>query len=1442
MSTFSLSFFSLILMFFTITITAQPYNATDHFLLDCGSSTADQQWVIDERTKFVPSNFTTTSFTSTPNNQDPSVPQTPYSTARIMNTSSFTYRFPVSEGPKFLRLYFYPATYSGLTPNQSFFSVSSNGYSLLTNFSAFLTALFLAEKRSDAGGDGPPVPYFVKEFLIYVKDSQFLHVVFTPSPNSYAFINGIEIVSLPENLYVNAKEPKGVDMNTAAVINKDTALEMVYRLNMGGRQISGNDDTGMYRVWDQDDNYVSGYKGFTPTYANPITYTVETPSYTAPEPVYQTQREMGNQSDLYNLTWILPVDSGYFYMLRLHFCNIISLYTKPRQTIFTVFINNKTAEEEADLFQWTKGTGYPIYKDYVVFVNSPDGRKTKQDLWLALHPSPSFNLYMDAYLNGLEVFKMSMGRDLAAPNPELSFTTPVATPTLPAKGKKTPYIAIIGGVGGGLVLLSILVLIVLRQRRRVKHYGTADDRSSYGPAYSESKSTKSYHSTLPSDRCRRFLLTDVKAATNEFSDDCVIGHGGFGKVYKGYIDDVTTAVAIKRLNPSSSQGVYEFHTEIGLLSKLRHVQLVSLIGYCDDEGEMILVYDYMAHGTLREHLYRTSNPPLSWKTRLDICIGAAKEQVSLAEWGKLSYRKGTLNKIVDPKLRGAIAPECLRQFGIVAISCLKEQGSERPAMDEVVWGLEFALELQQAAEKTVVEVVNATDHFLLDCGSSTADQQWVIDERTKFVPSNFTTTSFTSTPNNQDPSVPQTPYSTARIMNTSSFTYRFPVSEGPKFLRLYFYPATYSGLTPNQSFFSVSSNGYSLLTNFSAFLTALFLAEKRSDAGGDGPPVPYFVKEFLIYVKDSQFLHVVFTPSPNSYAFINGIEIVSLPENLYVNAKEPKGVDMNTAAVINKDTALEMVYRLNMGGRQISGNDDTGMYRVWDQDDNYVSGYKGFTPTYANPITYTVETPSYTAPEPVYQTQREMGNQSDLYNLTWILPVDSGYFYMLRLHFCNIISLYTKPRQTIFTVFINNKTAEEEADLFQWTKGTGYPIYKDYVVFVNSPDGRKTKQDLWLALHPSPSFNLYMDAYLNGLEVFKMSMGRDLAAPNPELSFTTPVATPTLPAKGKKTPYIAIIGGVGGGLVLLSILVLIVLRQRRRVKHYGTADDRSSYGPAYSESKSTKSYHSTLPSDRCRRFLLTDVKAATNEFSDDCVIGHGGFGKVYKGYIDDVTTAVAIKRLNPSSSQGVYEFHTEIGLLSKLRHVQLVSLIGYCDDEGEMILVYDYMAHGTLREHLYRTSNPPLSWKTRLDICIGAAKEQVSLAEWGKLSYRKGTLNKIVDPKLRGAIAPECLRQFGIVAISCLKEQGSERPAMDEVVWGLEFALELQQAAEKTVVEVVPDNQEHPFLLQGEQTTTDDDIFSGSTAIRNGTSSISDSTEGFKSDTVFSEMQKKTGR
>ncbi|KAH7833149.1 hypothetical protein Vadar_003512 [Vaccinium darrowii] len=132
--------------------------------------------------------------------------------------------------------------------------------------------------------------------------------------------------------------------------------------------------------------------------------------------------------------------------------------------------------------------------------------------------------------------------------------------------------------------------------------------------------------------CRLFSLVEIQSATNNFDEKSVIGVGGFGKVYKGFIDGGATTVAIKRLNSESKQGAAEFWMEVRMLSELRHDHLVALIGYCDEGEEMTLVYEYIANGTLARHLYKIGSRGaegkyecrLTWEQRLNICIGAAR--------------------------------------------------------------------------------------------------------------------------------------------------------------------------------------------------------------------------------------------------------------------------------------------------------------------------------------------------------------------------------------------------------------------------------------------------------------------------------------------------------------------------------------------------------------------------------------------------------------------------------------------------------------------------------------------------------------------------------------------------------------------------------------------------------------------------------------------------
>jgi serine/threonine protein kinase len=462
-------------------------------------------------------------------------------------------------------------------------------------------------------------------------------------------------------------------------------------------------------------------------------------------------------------------------------------------SIFLVFTG-------ADVINWSDRNGVPVYKDYAVSMFGKEGeKKMKVPIDIALQgiPQDSKTDYNDAILNGVEIFKVSDNGNLAGFNPDpLPLVPPTVVQPTKSKSNKTTIVSVVGGGVSGLVVLSILGFLIFRRRKNVKD------------------STETRNSSLPSDLCRYFSLAEIRAATNDFDGVLIIGVGGFGNVYKGYIDGGVNPVAIKWLTPGSQQGAHEFWTEIEMLSQLRYLHLVSLIDYCKDGNEMIIVYDYMARGTLRDHLYNTDNPPLPWKQLLKICIGAARALnylhtgakqkiihrdvkttnilldekwvakvsdfglskggptgmskphvstvvkgsfgyldpeycrrqqlteksdvysvgvvlcevvcarppimrntetvVGLARWARESYGNGKVEQMVDPSIKGEIGTRCLKKFVEIAVNCLLDNGIERPSMNDMVWGLEFALQLQESADEDVGLDVAQTEVILGD--------------------------------------------------------------------------------------------------------------------------------------------------------------------------------------------------------------------------------------------------------------------------------------------------------------------------------------------------------------------------------------------------------------------------------------------------------------------------------------------------------------------------------------------------------------------------------------------------------------------------------------------------------------------------------------------------------------------------------------------------------
>lgn len=131
---------------------------------------------------------------------------------------------------------------------------------------------------------------------------------------------------------------------------------------------------------------------------------------------------------------------------------------------------------------------------------------------------------------------------------------------------------------------------------------------------------------------RRFSFSDLRSATRNFRPDSLLGEGGFGCVFKGWIDEHGTSpvkpgtgltVAVKTLNHKGLQGHKEWLAEVTFLGQLEHPHLVKLVGYCIEDNQRLLVYEFMQRGSLENHLFRRALP-LPWNTRMKITLGAAK--------------------------------------------------------------------------------------------------------------------------------------------------------------------------------------------------------------------------------------------------------------------------------------------------------------------------------------------------------------------------------------------------------------------------------------------------------------------------------------------------------------------------------------------------------------------------------------------------------------------------------------------------------------------------------------------------------------------------------------------------------------------------------------------------------------------------------------------------
>ncbi|XP_075110379.1 L-type lectin-domain containing receptor kinase IX.1-like isoform X2 [Nicotiana tabacum] len=312
---------------------------------------------------------------------------------------------------------------------------------------------------------------------------------------------------------------------------------------------------------------------------------------------------------------------------------------------------------------------------------------------------------------------------------------------------------VVGLVSGGCVLVFVCVLMLFAFWRKRKLREDEDN-----DIFDGSMTHEFERSTGP----KKFLYRELARCTNSFAQENKLGEGGFGGVYKGYLRELNSYVAVKRVSRESKQGIKEYASEVSIISRLRHRHLVQLIGWCHEKRELLLVYEFMPNGSLDFHLFKGKSH-LTWPIRYKIAQGLASTLLYLhEEWEQCVVHRDIkssnimldsnfnaklgdfgLARLVDHEkgsqttvlagTRGYMAPECfitgkasketdVYSFGVVAleIACGRKAIDPKAEEDQVklvdwVWSLYGMGNLNEAADPKLLSEFNEmeTKHLLI---------------------------------------------------------------------------------------------------------------------------------------------------------------------------------------------------------------------------------------------------------------------------------------------------------------------------------------------------------------------------------------------------------------------------------------------------------------------------------------------------------------------------------------------------------------------------------------------------------------------------------------------------------------------------------------------------------------------------------------------------------
>ncbi|XP_040381763.1 L-type lectin-domain containing receptor kinase SIT2-like [Oryza brachyantha] len=783
----------------------------------------------------------------------------------------------------------------------------------------------------------------------------------------------------------------------------------------------------------------------------------------------------------------------------------------------------------------------------------------------------------------------------------------------------------------------------------------------------------------------RFSYKDLFHATDGFKSDNLIGVGGFGRVYKGVLPSSKLEVAVKRVSHDSKQGMREFIAEVVSIGRLQHRNLVQLLGYCRRKGELLLVYEYMSNRSLDKHLY--DDGVLDWGQRFQIIKGIASALLYLhEEWEKVIVHRDikTSNVLLDSEMNGRLG-----DFGLAR---LYDRGAD-PQTTHVVGTIGYlAPELGRSSKATPLTDIFAFGIFILEvtCGQRPVVQvpheghlvliDWVLEHWHKG-----------SVIETVDPKL-QGNYNVDEVCLVLKLgllcshplsNARPPIRQVVKYL-------------------NGDMEMPELVPTHHSFHTLALMQNQ----GFDSYIAPFFVLLPILLFYGFHLVLAIAAGDDHQFVF-SGFSGANLT--------------LDGTATVTADGLLE----LTNGSTQLKGHAFFPAPLSFRRSGNG-STVRSFSASFVFAILTTypnlschgvafVVAPSSdlsTALAQQYMGLTDIDRNGDASNHFFAAELDT----MQNVEFQDINNNHVG-------VDINGLRSVEARSAGYYDDGNGSfhgmnLIGGDAMQAWVDYDGDVARINITIAPIdvPKPARPLISAAYnlsdvlmepsfigfssstgpINSRHyVLGWSFGMNKPAPAIEIA-KLPKLPRLAPKPRSKVLEILLPLATAAFLFSLGIAVVFVVRRRRRYAEL-REDWEDEFGP--------------------HRFAYKDLLHATDGFNDKHVLGAGGFGRVYRGTLPKSKLEVAVKKVSHESRQGMKEFVAEVASIGRIRHRNLVQLLGYCRRKGELLLVYDYMSNGSLDRYLhYEGNRPVLDWAHRFQVIKDVASGLLYLHEkWDKV-------------------------------------------------------------------------------------------------------------------------------